>query len=359
MALIAAVLIAAIVAGLAVALTSRDRYAILAVTRLRDVARVDALVQGLEVQAARLLAGDAEAGSHDSDDEAWRATTYTATAGGFVANARLEDAQRRFNLNSLVPAPATGDPGAPTGAEAATPAVAESPAARRAMADFARALGVTPTAARQAAGGAGSGDETGLRDEQLAAARFALLLQALGLPPTILAAVLDWVDEDGETRFPDGAEDDYYSRLAPAYRTANGRFADVSELLLVRGVTDEVYAKLAPFVTVLDVATPVNVNTASPEVLMSLGPGIDRATAEQLVDARRAQPFTSLEALLRHPVLAGRGLLAAGLSTGSRYFELTTRVAHDDLPYFRRSLLFRMEPSRILTLRRAQPYTDG
>ena len=104
MALIAAVLIAAIVAGLAVALTSRDRYAILAVTRLRDVARVDALVQGLEVQAARLLAEDAEAGSHDSDDEAWRATTYTATAGGFVANARLEDAQRRFNLNSLVPA---------------------------------------------------------------------------------------------------------------------------------------------------------------------------------------------------------------------------------------------------------------
>ena len=363
LALIAAILIAAIIAGLAVALSARDRQAILAVTRAREVASVDMLVQGLEVQAARLLAADAASGTHDSEDEAWRTTAYASAAEGFIASARLEDAQRRFNLNSLVIAPPAGDPAAPTGAEpaatpeAVAPAVAESPAARQAMLELARVHGVTSPLARPARDG--SEEASGLRDDQLAAVRFALLLEALDLPPAILPAVLDWLDEDGAARFPDGAEDDYYSRLTPAYRTANRRFSDVSELRLVRGVGEAVYARLEPFVTVLDVATPLNVNTAAPELLMSLAPGIDRAIAEQLVAARRAQPFTSLDALLRHPALAGRALLPTGLATGSRWFELTARVVRDELPYFRRSLLFRMEPSRILTLHRAQPYTDG
>jgi type II secretory pathway component PulK len=362
LALIAAVLLAAIVAGLAVALTARDRFAILAVTRAREVASVDALVQVLEVSAARALAVDAESGDHDSEDEAWHTTGYEAAAGGFVANARLEDAQRRFNLNSLVIEPTgayTAPPadGPPGGAPEPAPDAAANPAAQQVMLEVARAGGVV---APQAPGARGATDEAAaLRDDQLAAVRFSLLLQALELPPSILPAVLDWLDEDGETRFPEGAEDEYYSRLEPAYRTANGRFVDVSELRLVRGVTEEIYGRLAPFVTVLDAATPINVNTAPPEILMSLGPGIDRASAEQLVAARRVQPFTSVEALLRHPVLVGRALLPAGLATNSRWFELAARVEREQLPYFRSSLLFRMEPSRILTLRRAQRYTDG
>jgi type II secretory pathway component PulK len=380
LALIAAVLLAAVIAGLAVALTARDRYAILAVTRAQEVASVDALVQRLEVSAARVLAEDAASGDHDSEDEAWRTTDYAASDYGFVASARLEDAQRRFNLNALVATPPAEDPAGPTGepapatgdsppsvaagtaaAEAGepAPAVGARPSAQRAMLDVARANGVIAPAARQPGARNEAGEETALRDEELAAARFALLLQALDLPAPILVAVLDWLDEDGETRFPDGAEDDYYSRLAPPYRAANGRFTDVSELRLVRGVTGEIYDRLAPFVTVLDTATPINVNTAPPEILMSLGPGIDRATAEQLASTRRVQAFTSIEALLRHPVLAGRALLPTGLSTSSRWFELTTRVERDAQPYFRRSLLVRKEPSRILTLRRAQLYTDG
>jgi general secretion pathway protein K len=229
------------------------------------------------------------------------------------------------------------------------------------MLDFARGAGVVPAA--PTAGGAATGNEDednpGLRDDELAAARFALLLQTLDLPPALLPAVLDWLDADSEPRFPNGAEDDYYTRLEPAYRAANGRFADVSELRLVRGVSEEIYGRLAPYVTVLDSPTPINVNTAPPEILMSLGPGIDRSTAEMLIAAREVQPFQDLDALMRHPLLIGRAVVPGGIATGSRWFELESRVEHEELPHFRRSLLFRMEPARILTLRRAQRYTDG
>lgn len=360
MALVAALLVAAVIAGIAVALTARDRYAILAVTRGREMATVDALVQELEVAAARALAQDAEAGTHDSADEAWHTRTFVAGRDGFEASARLEDVQRRFNLNSLVvetPPDAGGGEAPEVTPGTAGPAVpAASPAARRAMLDFARSAGV---AAPTATDGGKDAEAAGLRTEQIAAARFALLLRALDLPASLLPAVLDWLDADGETRFPDGAEDDYYSRQRPAYRAANGRFEDVSELRLVRGVNEEIYGRLAPFITVLDDPGPINVNTAPPEILMTLGPGIDRGTAEMLVVAREAQPFTDLETLLRHPALAGRAVLPEGLATGTQWFELDTRVDHDDLPYFRRSLLHRMEPSRIFTLRRERRYSDG
>jgi len=368
-ALIGAILIAAVIAGIAVALTSRDQFSILAVTRQRELAAVDVLQRGLEVQAARALSADAIAGRHDSLDEAWHGARFVATRGTLGATARLEDAQRRFNLNSLAfeaPAPAAdASPAAETpapvpGTPEETPAPAD-PAAERALGDVARGLDIGVARADAPAGNSGdaaNAQASPLSPQQVAVARFALLLRTLDLPPELLPALLDWLDPDSDTRFPNGAEDEYYTRLEPPYRAANGRFVDVSELRVVRGFSEEICAKLAPFVTVLNTATPINVNTAPAEILMSLGPGIDRASAELLVAARQAQPFHDLAALLRHPLLAGRPLMTTGLAAGTRHFELETRIETDELPYFRRSLLQRNDPSHIQVLRRQQPYTD-
>src|SRR5690606_28484584 len=96
---------------------------------------------------------------------------------------------------------------------------------------------MTPDApATPGADGDAAPTEETLSPQQIAIARFTLLLQALQLPPEILPAVLDWLDADGDTRFPNGAEDEYYTRLDEPYRAANGPFADVSELRLVRGI---------------------------------------------------------------------------------------------------------------------------
>ncbi len=57
-------------------------------------------------------------------------------------------------------------------------------------------------------------------------------------PQDIINAILDWRDEDGETR-EGGAENEYYNMLdpGPPYNAKNAPFDSVEELLLVKGVT--------------------------------------------------------------------------------------------------------------------------
>ncbi len=84
-------------------------------------------------------------------------------------------------------------------------------------------------------------------------------------------ALLDWLDGDQlETGFS-GAELPYYSDQSPPYRTADGAMRDVSELLLVSGMTPELFQALEPLVTVwpLDGGT-INVASAGTAVLRSL-----------------------------------------------------------------------------------------
>ena len=122
-------------------------------------------------------------------------------------------------------------------------------------------------------------------------AQLVRLLQGLGIAAEKAQAVLDWVDADVNATVPDGAEDDFYTGLDPAYRAANAPFAAVSELKLVKGFWSSVeaeredYELLLPHVAALPKRadgrpTAVNVNTATPEVLASLGPEVAPLAAD-------------------------------------------------------------------------------
>ena len=64
------------------------------------------------------------------------------------------------------------------------------------------------------------------------------LLVLPGMTVQIADAILDWMDLDEEvSEF--GAESNYYTSLRPPYRARQGRFTDLNELLLVKGVTSE------------------------------------------------------------------------------------------------------------------------
>lgn len=105
------------------------------------------------------------------------------------------------------------------------------------------------------------------------------LLAELNIDPVKAQAIADWVDKDVNATVPDGAEDDYYTGLDPAYRAANAPFVSVSELQLVKGFSSMVeeeledYKLMLPHISALPLGnkpTPVNVNTATPEVIASL-----------------------------------------------------------------------------------------
>ncbi|MCG8368923.1 MAG: type II secretion system minor pseudopilin GspK, partial [Proteobacteria bacterium] len=129
------------------------------------------------------------------------------------------------------------------------------------------------------------------RTDPAALEQFRRLLAALELDPRFAALAADWLDADQNEAIPDGAEDPLYSGFTPAYRTADRRISNVSELAALDGMDRASFDVLQPHIAALPGRTAVNVNTASVPVLQSLGPNIDRPTAEGLVQQREGGGF--------------------------------------------------------------------
>ena len=81
----------------------------------------------------------------------------------------------------------------------------------------------------------------------------------------LAAALRDWIDADLEPNGPDGAEDDYYQIMQPAYRTGNTLIAHASELRAMKDFSSKIYTALLPHVCVLPdpSVNQINVNTVS------------------------------------------------------------------------------------------------
>ncbi|RCS54332.1 general secretion pathway protein GspK [Bremerella cremea] len=77
-----------------------------------------------------------------------------------------------------------------------------------------------------------------MMEQQSEGAGKTLLLALPGMTEDIADCILDYLDEDDETR-PYGAEYDYYNTLDPPYNPKNGPLETVEELLLVKGVMPE------------------------------------------------------------------------------------------------------------------------
>ena len=188
---------------------------------------------------------------------------------------------------------------------------------------------------------------------------FQRLLALLELDEGIAQATADWIDQDIDLQFPDGAEDNDYLGNTPPYRTANTLMSDPSELRLVKGVTPEFFGRLLPFVTTLPETTTINVNTAPKELLRALDPGMDEPTVEELVTVREESPFQSKQAFLdRLKALADDNKLSienfeAMIGVDSHYFLSETMVRMDNTSLALRSLLMK-DGQGVYTLSRTQ-----
>lgn len=352
-ALITAILIAAVVTTAAVAFAASQQLTIRRTDNLLTADRAALGLASLELRARTLLRSDAEQSQSDSLDEPWATAALSAKRDDMLVTGRLGELQGRFNLTNLTSNPSFGvaatTNGAGTGADAPPIAPASNPA-QAASGEIAGAASppappVIPVA------------EPALTGARLAELRFTLLLQHLEIEPGVVQAILDWIDDDSETRFPNGAEDEYYSKQSPPYRAANRPFVSPRELLLVRGMTPEIYAKLAPYVAALPKPTPINVNTASAAVLMSLAPGIDHATVDMLIAARKAQPFMTVDAFVHHPLLLGRPLMQEQLTVSSEYFVLNADVANARVDFHSRMVMARAG-QRVSVVQRSRGYLD-
>ncbi|MDX8129429.1 type II secretion system minor pseudopilin GspK [Methylomonas sp. OY6] len=155
--------------------------------------------------------------------------------------------------------------------------------------------------------------------------RLERLLAQLKLKTELVQAITDWIDADMDAGYPHGAEDDTYTRSKPGYRAANRQFADVSELLLVQGMTREIYSKLLPYVYVVEGYAPLNVNTASATVLRCLADDISADQAASIFRAR-GKPFAKVAEFLKDETVADAGIGKYGLGVSSQNFLLQGQI---------------------------------
>lgn len=195
-------------------------------------------------------------------------------------------------------------------------------------------------------------------------AYFQRLLDVLNLDPAIAPAVADWIDGDTQARFPNGAEDYAYLDRQPPYRTANTRIASVSELRLVKGMTNKAYDKLAPYVTALPENTAINVNTAPAPVLQALSDKIDSNQLKALVQTRVKHPLTSTSAFMQQLGLAASAdhaspatkaaaeQLKSLIGVSSQYYRVEADVKLDETQLRLFSLLAEQANGKVQVLAR-------
>lgn len=182
----------------------------------------------------------------------------------------------------------------------------------------------------------------------------------------IVDSILDWIDPDDATHLS-GTESEYYERLDPPYVAKNGPIDDMTELLMIRGITPELFwgpavgkyrssaiyqqartrfydgeeitypHGFADLFTAIS-ASFVNVNTASAEVFQ-LVPGVDENMASAIIMNRSGPdgidgteqdiPFRSVGELATVTGLPPQVASALGqvFSVRSATFRVTIKVA--------------------------------
>ncbi|KWT90991.1 general secretion pathway protein GspK [Candidatus Magnetominusculus xianensis] len=84
----------------------------------------------------------------------------------------------------------------------------------------------------------------------------------------ITSSINDWIDGDDITR-PSGAEAEYYRGIVMPYTPRNFSMQYMEELLLIRGMSWELYKKIKPYITVFPGTSGFNPATAEPMAVIA------------------------------------------------------------------------------------------
>ena len=269
LALLMAMLIVVIATTIAVSIVHEEKFTIRKTAHIQRMDRASLYAVGLEDWAQLYLKEDREESKIDSLDENWAiGVPGLPIEGGYLAG-YLEDEQAKFNLNSLVLS-------------------------------------------------------------EIALNRFRRLCDNLEVDDSFIPALLDWIDEDFDIRYPDGMEENYED-----YRVGNREMVDISELMLVQNVTPEMYEKLQPHITALPGTSTLNVNTMSEMIFLTLAPDLD---VTEFIKQREEEAFESVDQFverLQEPVDID------GLSVDTLYFRAYGQVVQGEQVFNLRTLIYR------------------
>ena len=169
--------------------------------------------------------------------------------------------------------------------------------------------------------------------DPVALRQFTRLFERLGLPEQQLSLLVDAMRraQPGSTNTNSTSATNNQGNTAPLMPPT------VSQLGWL-GLTPATIATLAPHVTLLPVRTPVNLNTAGIDVLMSAVDDLDTASAQKIVQNRESSHFKTLSDAQK---LVGESVTldSSHFSVASGYFEVRGRLRLGDTMLDERSLV--------------------
>jgi general secretion pathway protein K len=315
-ALLVALLVLFLVSVIAVAVNSDFQILMRRADYQMASERNQPLFRAAEAQARKLLLQDSKNKAQvDYSEESW-AQPFQLSTDNTTVRGQLIDLQGRFNVNTLAEKPAP-QPGVPTAKK--------------------------------------------LTIQQL---RFIRLLQTFEIEDldfskatALTEAISDYLDDDNEVNGYGGAEDDYYADQTPPSRAANKAIADISELRLVKGMTDKIYRALEPHITIWPISGggEINAHTATRNVLATLNNDADPeplgdVELDWLEDTRDDGHFPSLDVFKQGP-FQGRNINMTDVGQSSDYFLLITEIEQNGVKHHAQAVIYR-DPERMKVVNR-------
>lgn len=270
-ALVTAMLIVALAAATASLLLGRMEGWIDRVALSRDKAQAAELARAGVAYARAVLAADAAASAIDALDEDWARVLPPLRHESAEVSGRIDDAQGRFNLNNL-----RRDDG---------------------------------------------------RIDEAALTAYRRLLAVLGLPDELADTLADWLDADDSARAA-GAEADYYLAQGGPAGAAGRPLEHLAGLGRVKGYTPRNVERLQAFVIALAGSQPVNLNTAPPELLSALQPGLGLAAARALAASRNAVHFRDADDFRKRLPADNLPAPLLPVATASQHFLINIEVGN-------------------------------
>ncbi|RYY73576.1 MAG: general secretion pathway protein GspK [Gammaproteobacteria bacterium] len=171
----------------------------------------------------------------------------------------------------------------------------------------------------------------------------------------ILEAIVDWTDVDKMPSGSGGAEDDFYLSQPDPYQAANMTFRSIEELQMVRGISPQIMRALRPFLTALEPNERLNINTMHEVFFRCINVATDLTPlSRSQADALRAEKPTNGfyanisdfdSAWNKVSGASGASVDKNELTVNTKYFWLTTAVQIGDQRRVGRSLLMRGAPA--------------
>ncbi|MEH6455077.1 MAG: type II secretion system minor pseudopilin GspK [Cocleimonas sp.] len=273
---------------------------------------------------------------------------------GGVMTGKLFDLQARINVNSLIRPRIEIKPPAPVGQSVPANGTVQIPEAEKEYIDIASVTKLRLT------------ELIRIVDEQ----------QDMGPAQNFTAILKDWIDTDqdnGNSIIPgddrdlgNGAETSYYQSIEPAYFSANTEMISPTELRLIKNMQEKFYKRITDDIATLPTqfgtnptVTAINVNTASENVLRSLGFTPDSIT--NIIEARDEEPFENIDTFKAMEVVR-RDLKTEtnpdalvdplDLDVKSEYFLLEGRVEINNTRLFINSILWRNSTGAVSVIMR-------